>query len=240
MGEEPGASVSAALESLRVKELIYRHESSQFEGDVELRSHTLFPRCHVRERFASRLRGVASRGRELARRSERQRGSVRRGDRRSLRAGGRPGRCGGMVRPCGPARARRLRARDRGRVLPAGDRFRLGGAGCLWANPAGDGGSSGIGAWRRLSVFSRFDDAIDAYEKMRAAAAASGDKVAEARAWNGRGFIEQRKGDYQGLLASAEGGGAGRASGRCPGGSDRARPRAGAHERRLLPSRGGA
>ena len=39
---------------------------------------------------------------------------------------------------------------------------------------------------------------------MRAAAAASGDKVAEARAWNGRGFIEQRKGDYQGLLASAE------------------------------------
>ena len=53
------------------------------------------------------------------------------------------------------------------------------------------------------SVFSRFDDAIDAYEKMRAAAA-SGDKVAEARAWNGRGFIEQRKGDYQGLLASAE------------------------------------
>ena len=88
---------------------------------------------------------------------------------------------------------------------------------------------------------SRFDDAIDAYEKMRAAAAASGDKVAEARAWNGRGFIEQRKGDYQGLLASAE-----RAeelaaqAGDALEASDRARPRLGAHERRLLPSRGGA
>ncbi|HET6617625.1 MAG TPA: tetratricopeptide repeat protein, partial [Gemmatimonadota bacterium] len=55
-----------------------------------------------------------------------------------------------------------------------------------------------------FGVLARFDDAIDGYEKMRAAAAASGDKVAEARAWNGRGFIEQRKGDYQGLLASAE------------------------------------
>jgi hypothetical protein len=35
MGEEPESAVSQALESLRVKELIYRHEASQFEDDVE-------------------------------------------------------------------------------------------------------------------------------------------------------------------------------------------------------------
>ena len=55
-----------------------------------------------------------------------------------------------------------------------------------------------------LGLLARFDEAIDAYERMRAAAAAAGDKVAEAQAWNGRAFIEQRQGDYQGSLASAE------------------------------------
>jgi tetratricopeptide (TPR) repeat protein len=60
------------------------------------------------------------------------------------------------------------------------------------------------GTAEALGLMARFDEAIEAYERMRAAAAAAGDKVAEARAWNGRAFIEQRTGDYQGSLASAE------------------------------------
>ena len=203
MGEEPGESVSAALDSLRQgAHLPARVVAVRGRHRIHVQARAL-ARCHVRERPQARPGDLASRGRELARRSERQRGrSVRRGDRRSLRAGGRPGRRrnGTAVRPGTskvPTRTRPRSSITGGRSISP-RRRRL-----SRANPAGDGGSSGTGAWRRPRC-SRADDAIDAYEKMRAAAAASGDKVAEARAWNGRGFIEQRKGDYQGPLASAE------------------------------------
>ncbi|HEY7473208.1 MAG TPA: adenylate/guanylate cyclase domain-containing protein [Gemmatimonadota bacterium] len=206
MGEEPGASVGEALESLRLKELVYRHESSQFEGDAEFTFKHALLRDVTYESVLKRDRVAWHRvvAGWLVERSGEE------GDRFAaviadhFERAGVPGEAAEWY---GRAARHEQRAYAHATAI---EYYRR--AIDFASEAQAISGESGRGRrieWYRgmaeaLGVLARFDDAIDAYEKMRAAAAASGDKVAEARAWNGRGFIEQRKGDYQGLLASAE------------------------------------
>ena len=206
MGEEPVEAVNQALESLRGKELVYRHESSLFEGDTEFTfKHALL--------------------RDVTYESVLKRDRV--GWHRTIaewlveRAGDEGDRFAAVIadhyeRASVPGQAAEwygLAARHEQRAYAheaAIDYFRR--AIDFASEAQAVSGEPGRGRrieWYRgmaeaFGVLARFDEAIDAFERMRAAAAAAGDRVAEARAWNGRGFIEQRKGDYQGLLASAE------------------------------------
>src|SRR5687768_1783202 len=188
MGEEPVESVNGALESLRKKELIYRHESSQFEGDAEFAfKHALlrdvtYESVLKRDRVAWH-RAVAE---WLVWRSGDE------GDRFAAVIADHFERAGL------PGEAANWYGKEANHEYAA------------YANEtSGESGRGRRSEWYRgmaeaLGLLARFDEAIDAYERMRAAAAAAGDKVAEARAWNGRAFVEQRQGDYQGSLASAE------------------------------------
>ena len=206
MGEEPGDSVDGALESLRKKELIYRHESSQFEGDAEFAfKHALlrdvtYESVLKRDRVAWH-RAVAE---WLVGRSGEE------GDRFAaviadhFERAGLPGEAATWY---GRAANHEYAAYANETAV---DYYRR--AIDFASEAQAVSGEPGRGRrieWYRgmaeaLGLLARFDEAIDAFERLRAAAAAAGDKVAEARAWNGRAFIEQRQGDYQGSLASAE------------------------------------
>jgi class 3 adenylate cyclase/tetratricopeptide (TPR) repeat protein len=206
MGEEPGESLSQALESLRGKELIYRHESSQFEGDTEFTFKHALLRDVTYESVLRRDRVAWHRvvAGWLVERSGDE------GDRFAAVIADHFERAG-VAWEAAEWYGRAARHEQRAYAHETAIEYYR--RAIDFASEAqAVSGESGRGRrieWYRgmaeaLGVLARFDDAIDAYEKMRAAAAAAGDKVAEARAWNGRGFIEQRKGDYQGLLASAE------------------------------------
>ena len=206
MGEEPKESVNGALESLRKKELIYRHESSQFEGDAEFAfKHALlrdvtYESVLKRDRVAWH-RAVAE---WLVWRSGEE------GDRFAAVIADhfeRAGLSGEAATWYGRAANHEYAAYANETAV---EYYRR--AIDFASEAQAVSGESGRGRrieWYRgmaeaLGLLARFDEAIDAYERMRAAAAAAGDKVAEAQAWNGRAFIEQRQGDYQGSLASAE------------------------------------
>jgi class 3 adenylate cyclase/tetratricopeptide (TPR) repeat protein len=206
MGEESKEAVSQALESLRGKELIYRHESSQFEGDAEFIFKHALLRDVTYESVLRRDRVVWHRAvaEWLVERSDEE------GDRFAaviadhFERAGAPGEAaewyGRAARHEHAAYAHETAIEYYSRAID------------LASEAQAVSGESGRGRrieWYRgtaeaLGLLARFDEGIDAFERMRAAAAAAGDKVAEARAWNGRAFIEQRKGDYQGSLASAE------------------------------------
>ena len=206
MGEESADAVSQALESLRGKELVYRHESSQFEGDEEFMFKHALLRDVTYESVLKRDRVVWHRvvGEWLAARAGKE------GDRFAAVIAdhfGRAGVAGETAEWYGLAARHEQRAYAHEAAI---EYYRKA---IDFASEAqavtGEPGRGRRIEWYRgmaeaLGVLARFDEAIDAFERMRAAAAAAGDEVAEARAWNGRGFIEQRKGDYQGLLASAE------------------------------------
>jgi class 3 adenylate cyclase/tetratricopeptide (TPR) repeat protein len=206
MGEEPKESVKGALESLRKKELIYRHDSSQFEGDAEFAFKHALLRDVTYESVLKRDRVAWHRvvAEWLVWRSGDE------GDRFAAVIADHFERAGL------PAEAATWYGRAANHEYAAYanetavEYYRR--AIDFASEAQAVSGESGRGRrieWYRgmaeaLGLLARFDEAIDAYERMRAAAAAAGDKVAEARAWNGRAFIEQRQGDYQGSLASAE------------------------------------
>ncbi|HET6362496.1 MAG TPA: adenylate/guanylate cyclase domain-containing protein [Gemmatimonadota bacterium] len=206
MGEEPEESVNGALESLRKKELIYRHESSQFEGDAE------FAFKHALLRDVT-YESVLKRDRVAWHRAVAEwlvwRSGVE-GDRFAaviadhFERAGLPGEAatwyGRAANHEYDAYANETAVEYYRRAIDFASEAQA---------VSGESGRGRRIEWYRgmaeaLGLLARFDEAIDAYERMRAAAAAAGDKVAEARAWNGRAFIEQRQGDYQGSLASAE------------------------------------
>jgi class 3 adenylate cyclase/tetratricopeptide (TPR) repeat protein len=206
MGEEPKESVDEALESLRGKELVYRHESSQFEGNAEFTFKHALLRDVTYESVLRRDRVVWHRAvaEWLVERSGEE------GDRFAaviadhFERAGMPGLAaewyGRAARHEHAAYAHETAieyyrraidfASEAQAVSGESDRGRR----IDWYQ----------GTAEALGLVARFDEGIEAYERMRAAAAAAGDRVAEARAWNGRAFIEQRTGDYQGSLASAE------------------------------------
>ncbi len=62
--------------------------------------------------------------------------------------------------------------------------------------------SEGLGEVLRIQ--SRYAEALAAYEEMRAAAEAVGDRVAQARAWNEIALVEASKGDNRAMLESTE------------------------------------
>jgi len=206
MGEEPKEAVGQALESLRGKELIYRHESSQFEGDAEFTFKHALLRDVTYESVLRRdrvgwHRAVAE---WLVARSGDE------GDRFAaviadhFERAGVPGEAaewyGRAARHEHAAYAHETAIEYYRRAIAFASEAQA---------VSGEPGRGRRIEWYRgtaeaLGLLARFDEAIDAFERMRAAAAAAADKVAEARAWNGRAFIEQRKGDYQGSLASAE------------------------------------
>ncbi|HET9332734.1 MAG TPA: adenylate/guanylate cyclase domain-containing protein [Gemmatimonadota bacterium] len=206
MGEEPASAVGQALESLRGKEIIYRHEASQFEDDVEFTFKHALLRDVTYESVLKRDR-VAWHRVVATWLVDRSGGD---GDRFAAVIADHFERAG-IASEAAEWYGRAARHEQRAYAHETAiDYYRRA---IDFASEAqavsGESGRQRRIEWYRgmaeaLGVLARFDDAIDAYEKMRAAAAAAGDKVAEARAWNGRGFIEQRKGDYQGLLASAE------------------------------------
>ena len=55
-----------------------------------------------------------------------------------------------------------------------------------------------------LWMQARFSDAVDGYTAMRELAEVSGDHLAEARAWNGLASVQDRLGDYRAMLESAK------------------------------------
>ena len=55
-----------------------------------------------------------------------------------------------------------------------------------------------------LRVQARFDEAIETYKAMQTAAKNAQDKLAEAKAWNGLGFAQREKGDNRTSLKSAQ------------------------------------
>ncbi|MGH7567168.1 MAG: ATP-binding protein, partial [Gemmatimonadota bacterium] len=199
MGEEPKEAVGQALESLRGKELVYRHESSQFEGDAEFTFKHALLRDVTYESVLRRdrvgwHRAVAE---WLVERSGDE------GDRFAaviadhFERAGVPGEAaewyGRAARHEHAAYAHETAIEYFRRAIDFASEAQA---------VSGEPGRGRRIEWYRgtaeaLGLLARFDEAIDAFERMRAAAAAAGDKVAEARAWNGRAFIEQRKGDYQ-------------------------------------------
>lgn len=206
MGEEPEEAVDEALESLRGKELIYRHESSQFEGNAEFTFKHALLRDVTYESVLRRDRVIWHRavGAWLAERSGDE------GDRFAAVIADHFDRAGmpGLAAEWYGRAARHEHAAYAHEAAIEYYRRAIDFASEAQA-AAGESDRGRRIEWYRgtaeaLGLLARFDEAIESFERMRAAAAAAGDKVAEARAWNGRAFIEQRKGDYQGSLASAE------------------------------------
>ena len=206
MGEEPKDSVDGALESLRKKELIYRHESSQFEGDAEFAFKHALLRDVTYESVLKRDRVTWHRAvaEWLVGRSGEE------GDRFAaviadhFERAGLPGEAatwyGRAANHEYAAYANETAVEYYRRAIDFASEAQA---------VSGESGRGRRIEWYRgmaeaLGLLARFEEAIEAFERMRAAAAAAGDRVAEARAWNGRAFIEQRQGDYQGSLASAE------------------------------------
>lgn len=60
----------------------------------------------------------------------------------------------------------------------------------------------GLGEVLRMQA--RFDESIEAYSQMKAAAKEAKDKLAEAKAWNGLGFAQREQGDNRTSLKSAQ------------------------------------
>src|SRR6185503_18719662 len=59
------------------------------------------------------------------------------------------------------------------------------------------------GLGEMLDYQARYAEAVAAYKAMLAVAEASGNRVAQARAWNGLVVVQDSIGDYQAALASA-------------------------------------
>jgi class 3 adenylate cyclase/tetratricopeptide (TPR) repeat protein len=204
-----GVGVGAVLEQLRRKELIYRREASSFAGAREYTfKHALLRDVTYESVLKRDRRDYHRRAAEwLARQS-----------------GGRAGEYAGLVAEhyerageTGEAAEWNGRAGRQARETYAPEaaisfyRKAIEFASATTTADAGEVGEvtrarrvewhEGLG--ETLRVQSRYAEAVDAYEQMRAAAESLGDRVAQARSWNGLALVEAARGDNRAMLESA-------------------------------------
>jgi predicted ATPase/class 3 adenylate cyclase/predicted Ser/Thr protein kinase len=207
VGGPSGAGVGAVLEQLRRKELVYRREASSFAGAREYTfKHALLRDVTYESVLKRDRRDYHRRAAEwLARQS-----------------GGRAGEYAGLVAEhyerageTGEAAEWNGRAGRQARETYAPE------AAISFYRKAIEFASAQAGAgevgevtrarrveWHEglgetLRVQSRYDEAAEAYEQMRASAEALGDRVAQARAWNGLALVEAARGDNRAMLEAA-------------------------------------
>ncbi|HYE13533.1 MAG TPA: tetratricopeptide repeat protein, partial [Pyrinomonadaceae bacterium] len=209
-GREGGPSsdgVTEVLESLRRKELIYRREASSFAGAIEYTfKHAL-------------LRDVTY---ESVLRRERREYHRRAAEWLARHSGGRAGEYAGVVaehyeRAQDSAAAADWygRAGRQARETYAPETAIKFYRKALEFLPAGAGAGDEASRLARrvewneglgevLRVQARYAEAVEAYAAMRAAAEASGDNVAQARAWNETALVRSSQGDIRATYESTQ------------------------------------
>ncbi|HEX8560234.1 MAG TPA: protein kinase, partial [Pyrinomonadaceae bacterium] len=217
----------AALETLRRKELVYRREASAFAGAREYTfKHALLRSVayegllkRERRRLHAEAAGwlVAQGGARveeyaavIAEHFEAARDATRAAEwygraGQQARASYAPEAAIGFYRKAlehlAEAEKASGGARPGGEMAPGGARPEAEGAAVERLRARAVGWYAGLG--EVLTMQARYGEAVEAYERMRDAAASARDVVAEARAWNGLTAVQEYRGDNRAALESA-------------------------------------
>ncbi|MDT5156869.1 MAG: hypothetical protein QOH51_1226 [Acidobacteriota bacterium] len=207
-GDRGEGDTRAALEELRGKELIYRREASAFAGTVEyVFKHALLRSVayeSVLKRERRRFHGEAARW-LIERSGERVEEYVAviaehyELAREMTLAAEWYGRAGGQSRASYAPEAAigfYRKALDFARDAPQ----RNIDSAASYSQQA-TGWYAGLG--EVLTMQARYDEAVEAYTRMRETAEECGDKIAQVRAWNGLTAVQEYQGDNRAALESA-------------------------------------